>query len=144
MVVQVFRRPRVCSFNTSFPPMITVLQIAIGMSFVFLLFSLVVSAANELMLAIWGKRAAYLKLGIERLLGTANKASVKAFWNHPLIAGMTKKEGSVPSYLDAKTFAATLLHLAREGDLKMGEGDPATPVHLEPLVEMVKKRDFMG
>ena len=47
----------------------TILDIAIGMAFVYLLLSLVCSAANEIIEAILKGRAKHLEAGIRNLLG---------------------------------------------------------------------------
>src|SRR5205814_4507966 len=48
--------------------MLTVLNLAIGITFIYLLFSLVVSALNEFWLTYLDKRADFLKQGLEQLL----------------------------------------------------------------------------
>ena len=48
--------------------MARILDLAIGTVFVFLLFSLIVTAANEIWLSLLDKRAAFLKRGLDELL----------------------------------------------------------------------------
>lgn len=104
--------------------MTTILQVVIGLTFVFLIFSLVVTAANELVLSIFKHRSRLLQRGIGELLQDPNVAGVaKAFWAHPLVIAMSQGQNGRPSYIGGDTFVATLLDLIRKGDLQ----DPANP-----------------
>jgi cell division septation protein DedD len=98
--------------------MLAVLQVAIGICFVFLLFSLIVSAANELVQAILSMRAAQLKAGIGELLQDRKfQNAAKEFCNHPLISCLSKGAGGQPSYIAPRTFVITVLDLLREGQI---------------------------
>jgi len=98
--------------------MFTFLQVGIGTSFVFLLFSLIASAANELVQAILAMRAQQLKAGIGELLQDRNFANAaKEFCNHPLISCLSKGANGNPSYIAPRTFVITLLDLLREGQI---------------------------
>ncbi len=57
----------------------SILDVAIGTIFVFLLFSIVVTALNELVLTAFDKRADFLRLGLGELLRAcpANVARVR-------------------------------------------------------------------
>src|SRR4051812_46861192 len=100
------------------------LEIAIGLVFVFLLTSLVVSALNELLASMLKARGKTLWQGIARLLptGTANPQGLRdttstaaehadatardfanALYNHPLVDGLTHS-GDRPSYIPSRTF----------------------------------------
>jgi hypothetical protein len=57
-----------------------VLDVAIGTIFVFLLFSLVLSALNEVVLSFFDQRAKFLQMGLKELLG--NDQRVKALCEH--------------------------------------------------------------
>ena len=59
-------------------------EIGLGLAFVFTLFSLLVSAANEIIVALFKSRAVSLWDGIGMLLN-GNDALRKAFFAHPLI-----------------------------------------------------------
>src|SRR5205814_2096111 len=52
-----------------------ILDVAIGTVFVFLLFSLVVSALNEVILSYFDQRAKFLQMGLQELFGTAASKS---------------------------------------------------------------------
>ncbi len=58
-----------------------ILDVAIGTVFVFLLFSLVVSALNEVILSYFDQRAKFLRMGLKELLGT-DAAAPKSGWRH--------------------------------------------------------------
>jgi hypothetical protein len=82
-----------------------ILDIAIGLIFVYLLLSLVCSAAKELLESLMRHRASDLERGIQDLLGPALAAGL---YNHGLIKGLSKA-GELPSYIPAQTFALALL-----------------------------------
>lgn len=99
-----------------------VLDTAIGLIFVFLLVSLLVTIINEMIAGILLSRAKWLRIGIEHLLGAD---WMKRLYAHPLIEGSSASaipaatgsiRGSGPSYLASRTFANVLLDLVREGD----------------------------
>ena len=74
-----------------------ILDTAIGLIFVFLVVSLIVSAANELLAALFKWRANNLFLGIRQLLQDPSVTGlVTRFYEHPLIDGLSSK-GKKPS-----------------------------------------------
>jgi len=88
-----------------------ILDTAIGLIFVFLAVSLAVSAANELLAALFKLRAKNLFLGIQELLqDPSTEGLVTRFYEHPLIARLGAKGGK-PSYIPSRTFALTLLDI---------------------------------
>jgi hypothetical protein len=84
----------------------TILEVAIGVLFVYLLLSLLCSALGELIESFVRFRARDLKKGIKNLLHRQDLA--KDFFNHPLI----KPLGENPSYIPARTFSLALWNLA--------------------------------
>ena len=109
-------------FNTS------VLDVAIGMVFIYLLLSLLCSATNELIELLMKKRATDLERGIRELLspGSPSGASdvVQKIYNHPLVNGLYNgtyqgsgigsalryvKGTRLPSYIPARNFALALM-----------------------------------
>jgi hypothetical protein len=115
-----------------------ILDVAIGVVFVFLLFSLVVSALNEVILAYLDRRARFLKEGITELFrDTSGKATITAdkFFQHGLITALSRgkyaagtqlpkgikgffsRSGTkgVPSYVPGKSFVLAVLDLVTEG-----------------------------
>src|ERR1044071_8281255 len=105
-------------FNT------TILDVAMGMVFIYLLLSLLCSAANEMIELVLKKRATDLERGIRELLepGSASGAEgiVKNLYSHPLINGLFEgtyensgiqsalrylKGTKLPSYIPSRNFA---------------------------------------
>jgi hypothetical protein len=84
----------------------TLLEVAIGMIFVYLLLSLLCSAFNELIESLLKYRARYLEKGIVKLLG--DKQLAQEFFDHPLV----KPLGDNPSYIPARTFSLALWNIA--------------------------------
>lgn len=94
-----------------------ILDTVIGLIFVFLLVSMLVTISNELIAGALGSRAKYLKLGLERLLGTD---WARAMFAHPLIGGAQELSarhpagGYVPSYIASRSFANVLMALLHD------------------------------
>jgi len=95
-----------------------ILDVAIGLIFIFLLLSLVVTAANELIASWLKRRATTLYRGIVRLL--TNEETAKKVYAHPLISSLQEKPWlekyrdklpfkKRPSYIPSRTFALVLL-----------------------------------
>src|SRR5215213_3047355 len=82
------------------------LEVAIGVVFVYLLLSLLCSAFTELIESIIRFRARDLKRGIGKLLNHPELA--KDFFKHPLVRPL----GERPSYIPARTFSLALWNLA--------------------------------
>src|SRR5438132_6933264 len=85
-----------------------ILDVAIGMIFVFLLLSSICSALNEIIEAKLKNRAKNLELGIRNLLG--NDKLANDFFDHALIGGLFKDDKK-PSYIPSRTFALALMNL---------------------------------
>lgn len=123
------------------------LDVAIGIVFVFVLLSTVCSAIREGIEARFKTRAAYLERGIRELLHDLDgKGLAHSFFNHPLIFslysggykgaaqdGRTQPKllargGSLPSYIPARSFAIALLDIAAKGPATDDvSSDPAAP-----------------
>ena len=99
----------------------TILDIVIGMVFVFLLLSLVCSAVNELIEAVLKNRAKDLERGIAEFVGDPATAPqfLSALYNHGLINSLFKgsyppaSKADLPSYIPASAFALAVMDLAR-------------------------------
>jgi hypothetical protein len=98
-----------------------ILDVAIGLSFVYLILSLAVTAANE-MLAAWFKRRAWmLRKGLDNLLESDDLTA--QVLDHPLVRSLYESRrqwmkgiaplralfGNGPSYIPSRTFALALL-----------------------------------
>lgn len=109
-----------------------ILDVAIGVIFVFVLVSLLCSAVREGLEAWMKTRAAYLEYGIRELLRDPKGNGLTAqLFNHPMISGLYSgdyrpgrsdrrpgwlEEGdNLPSYIPAKNFALALIDLAARG-----------------------------
>ena len=115
-----------------------ILDTAIGTVFVFLLFSLVLSALNELILSRFDQRAKFLHMGMQELFGEPNRAWRQKHWlktfgglstrvglgtwtrklyEHGLINALSRTDsadsadGTSPSYIPAGAFVTALLDL---------------------------------
>jgi len=124
----------------------TILDVAIGMIFIYLLLSLLSSAANELIELLLKKRALDLERGLRELLksdsASGDKDIVRNLYNHPLINGLFAgryedsgvasalryvKGTRLPSYIPARNFALALMDLvitgkvARTGSVEPGK-----------------------
>lgn len=126
-----------------------ILEVAIGVVFVFILVSIICSAVREGLESLLKTRAAYLEHGIRELLQDRGGADLaKALFEHPLISNLfggdyrgrakTSKwrmmGGNLPSYIPSKNFAAALLDLAARGvsdDAAAMESAP--PVSLDAI-----------
>jgi hypothetical protein len=97
--------------------MTAVLEVAIGLGFVYLIFSLVASTIVEWTSAVGDRRAAFLKLALNRSLGETLTAELL---EHPIIRGIAAPVkpswwGSLPkpNYLPPRAVALALGDLAR-------------------------------
>jgi hypothetical protein len=105
------------------------IEVAIGLSFVFLLLSLLVSSVCEMLAGLFGWRAQYLWAGIETLLRSPDARA--RVYDHPLIKGLAPLpavarpvsgflakiglvRGHGPSYIPSRTFALALLDVIRQ------------------------------
>lgn len=97
--------------------MFDMLDVAIGIIFVFLLVSLIASAILEAIQVVWKKRGKDLQKGIEELL--RDNPVMRGIYDHPLVNGLYKgaaypanKLGDLPSYIPARNFALALMDIA--------------------------------
>src|SRR5438128_2913304 len=95
-----------------------ILEVAIGLSFIYLLLALICTAVNETIAGITKRRAKFLAKGINSLLGRDSDLEKKLL-DHPLIASLGPKKGANPSYLPASKFALVLM------DVLTGKGKEA-------------------
>jgi len=93
-----------------------ILEVAIGLCFLYLLLSLICSTVNEAIAALTGRRGDMLAQAIGTLLGDANLK--EKLYSHPLIKSLSPG-GSQPSYIPAQKFSLALM------DILTGEGKSA-------------------
>jgi Na+-transporting methylmalonyl-CoA/oxaloacetate decarboxylase gamma subunit len=90
------------------------LEVGIGLVFLFLLLAVVCSSLNELIARVFALRSETLKDGISRLLADPNFEGVaKSLYDHPFIKPLEQK--ARPSYIHAWTFSFALLDLVAPG-----------------------------
>jgi hypothetical protein len=89
-----------------------ILEVAIGLSFVYLLLALVCTTLNETIAGLTARRAGILEKGISSLLGDDPDLK-KRFFEHPLIASLGPKKDAKPSYLSASRFALALIDIVK-------------------------------
>ncbi len=106
-----------------------ILEVAVGMGFLYLLLSLVCSAVTEGIARIFAMRSGTLKSGIRNLLGDPEgKGLSREFYEHPLIKGLYRQGwfdrmiGRVgkPSYVSPRVFGLTLLDIAAPAEADSG------------------------
>jgi hypothetical protein len=97
-----------------------ILDVALGVTFIFLVFSLILTSIQELLEVMLKTRATTLEAGMRQILqDPAGDGLAKAFYDHPLIdalfpgayRGAKTPSGNLPSYIPAKSFSAVLLAL---------------------------------
>ena len=96
----------------------SILEVAIGVVFIYLLLSLICSAINEGISSIINKRGRNLFEGIKNLLNDPKFTGLaQQLYTHRLVDGISKeatnpaKPNRAPSYMPSKTFALALLDL---------------------------------
>ncbi|HEV2833819.1 MAG TPA: hypothetical protein VGW58_00805 [Pyrinomonadaceae bacterium] len=99
-----------------------ILDVIIGLIFVYLLLSIICTAANEWVAALTRRRGKMLKKGIMQLLSNqatpesgAPDAMIEAFYRHPLISSLMH-DTNHPNYMSPRNFSATLVDILT-GDL---------------------------
>jgi hypothetical protein len=96
----------------------SVLDIGIGLILVYLILSLVCTAANELLAGLLGWRATNLREGIRNLLDGPNAKDVEwveKFYRHPLIQSLGRAGGD-PSYIPSRAFSLALADIVLPPD----------------------------
>jgi hypothetical protein len=135
----------------------TILEVAIGIVFIFTIFSSFCVAIREGIEAWFKSRAAHLEFGIRELLGDpSGKGLARELFTHPLIYGLfsgdykcgqLKKPGSLtsgknlPSYIPAKNFATALIDIVARGpvtDTTLNDATRAT-ISLQSIRENATK-----
>ena len=122
-----------------------ILEVAIGVIFVFLLVSIACAAIREGIEAWFKSRAAYLEYGIRELLHDRRAMGLaNSLYNHPLVYGLypggypgalssdqppiLAHGARLPSYIPSRTFALALLDMAARGpDTDAVSSDPDAP-----------------
>jgi hypothetical protein len=117
----------------------TIVEVVIGLSFLFFLLSVVTSAVNEAVAGILKLRAKTLENGIINLITGSTRPAhgeiATQIYSHALIQGY-RKDGSKPSYLASHSFRNALLDVT---DLLELTSDPPTDsVQLQNVQQQVE------
>jgi hypothetical protein len=87
-----------------------ILDIAIGLIFVYLILALTCTAISEFIAGLIDRRSKNLQMGIGNLLDPAKTGDiVEKFYKFPLIRSLWEKHVK-PSYIPARTFAMTIMN----------------------------------
>lgn len=113
---------------TAFP----ILDVAIGLAFVYLLLALISTTVMEWIAQRGQRRGRMLVRGTQRLLGeegVENPALTNAYFSHPLISSLGERDRK-PSYIPGKFFAKALRDVVeqRRGKADTAEGANTTPI----------------
>src|SRR5215510_11965979 len=89
----------------------SILEVAIGLVFIYLLLSLICTAVNEIIASLINRRGENLFEGIISLLNDPSFTGLaQKLYNHGLIDGISQSSRR-PSYMASKTFALALLDI---------------------------------
>ena len=127
-----------------------ILDVAIGLIFVYIIVSVLCTAVREGLEAWMKTRAAYLEHGIRLLLQDKDGSGIaKSVFDHPLIDGLfmggykplsTTTDGNrpmmggdLPSYIPTKSFANALLDIAARGPANASLDRYNTPISLDAI-----------
>lgn len=115
----------------------SILDIALGMVFLFVLISLLCSAINEMLAQFLRMRAKNLEVGLTNLLqsGEGNKL-VEDLYQHPLINGLSKT-GQKPSYIPPKNFTLAIMDIMTGNTGKL-------PSDNQSLIETIEKQGLFA
>jgi len=115
----------------------SILDIALGMVFLFVLVSLLCSAVNEMIAQFIRMRAKNLEAGLNNLLqsGEGNKL-VTDLYQHPLINGLSKA-GKRPSYIPPKNFVLALMDVMTGNTGKL-------PADNQSLIATIESQRFFA
>jgi hypothetical protein len=122
-----------------------ILEVSIGVVFVFVLISTICTAVREGIEAWLKTRASYLEFGIRQLLNDPRGSGItKQLFDHPLLSGLfigtyeTDKDAkpkrrlfvrdkNLPSYIPSRNFAVALMDIAARGPVDQGVLDAGGP-----------------
>lgn len=96
--------------------MLRMLDVIIGLVFVFTVLSLVCSAIAEGIEALAKRRGRYLEAGLKRLLAADGSSYVAQFNGHPLIRAFSDPAKKRPSYVPPRSFALAVLDVLAKSD----------------------------
>jgi hypothetical protein len=86
-----------------------ILEVAIGLCFVYLLLSLICSAVNETLAALTQRRGKMLEQAINNLVG--DLGFTDQIYGHPLIKSLMQPGKQLPSYIPSQKFALAVMDI---------------------------------
>src|SRR5262245_53864071 len=110
-------------------PVLVLLDVVVGISFVYLLLALISTTVNEWVAGVLKLRARTLEIGIRQLLGPASET----FYRHPLICGLSAP-GKRPSYIPAHLFSSAVIHMLDEAG---GQTPSAATANVEKAIAAI-------
>jgi hypothetical protein len=99
-----------------------ILEVAIGLAFIYLLLALICTSLNETIAGITKRRSTFLGKGVASLLGDDPDLQNKVL-THPLVASLARKKGANPSYLPASKFALALMDVLTGSDKQANDAE---------------------
>jgi hypothetical protein len=128
------------------------LDVVIGMIFVYLLLSLLCSAMNETIEHFSKNRAKDLERGLRELLNDSTGSGlVQKVYDHGLISGLFKGQydpaGSkinLPSYIPARNFAVALMDIILPGGTSVASGAAGATLNTSPADALQPLRSAVG
>jgi len=110
-----------------------ILDVVAGMVFIYLLLSIICTAANEIIASLFSLRARNLAKGIANLLADKRvKGLDELFYDHPLIKSLYRGKRK-PSYIPDHTFVLAFLDGIAPFE---GKGEQAIPLIREAVSEL--------
>ncbi|SEJ74890.1 hypothetical protein SAMN05192553_11117 [Cyclobacterium xiamenense] len=93
-----------------------ILEVVIGLIFIFLLLSLLATTVSELAMNLLYSRGKNLQLALQTMLDDEQEVLCTKFFDHPLIQKLSRKGGKeLPSYIRNEYFSTVLVELLRGG-----------------------------
>ena len=115
-----------------------ILEVAIGLAFVYLILSLICSTVNEWIASRLGMRAKCLDKAIRNLLSDPETA--KKFYKRPLVKALMDGE-KLPSYIPSGTFALALLDVFASSDTAAGS---KTFANVKDMISQLPEGEMKG
>jgi hypothetical protein len=115
---------------------VPILEVAIGLCFVYLLLSLICTSTNEAIASLTKRRGKMLYDAIANLVGSTGLRD--QLYAHPVIRSLAKTSKDFPSYIPPQKFALALM------DIVTGKGKSATDgVALRQGVSAIQNNDHL-
>lgn len=119
----------------------TILEVIIGLVFLYLIFSLLATFVNEIISTFFKLRANHLKKSIKHMLDSDTEGGKKLFEkfnDHPLIQSFVKKKGKgFPSYIEPKKFAKIIIEIYEKSK------DEDTQDDIKSIIENLPKSNYL-